>query len=267
MATRTRRRVAADSDELGLLARAGFFARGVMYIVIGWTALLIAFGKTDEQADRTTALHDLSGTPLGALALWLLVIGFFGMALWRLSEGVFGGHGRKPASRLMSLGRAGIYAVLGYSVLKYALGEGSPQSGNQQAVDLTTTLMHRDGGRAVVVIVGLVMIAGGLYMGYQAWRKSFLRELRLSRISASTRRAIEWLGRAGGVARGVVFVTAGVFLVVAADHAQPDRAEGLDSSLRALATTPFGPLVLVLVAIGLVMFGLFSCCEARWRRF
>jgi hypothetical protein len=50
-------------------------------------------------------------------------------------------------------------------------------------------------------------------------------------------------------------------------EAKPQQAKGIDSSLRALAVTPAGPWLLVLVAIGLIMFGLFSCCEARWRRF
>ena len=77
---------------------------------------------------------------------------------------------------------------------------------------------------------------------------------------------MEWLGEFGGMARGAVFVTAGVFLVVAAAESRPRQAKGIDSALRALAGTPLGPWLLVLVAIGLIMFGVFSCCEARWLR-
>jgi len=44
------------------------------------------------------------------------------------------------------------------------------------------------------------------------------------------------------------------------------RAASCTRSLRALAAAPIGPWLLVLVAIGLIMFGVFSCCEARWRR-
>jgi hypothetical protein len=54
--------------------------------------------------------------------------------------------------------------------------------------------------------------------------------------------------------------------MVAAVNAQPGQAKGIDSSLRQLAATPGGPWLLVIVAIGLIMFGLYSCCEARWRR-
>jgi hypothetical protein len=33
-----------------------------------------------------------------------------------------------------------------------------------------------------------------------------------------------------------------------------------------LASAPLGPWLLLLVAIGLIMFGIFSCCEAKWLR-
>jgi hypothetical protein len=69
----------------------------------------------------------------------------------------------------------------------------------------------------------------------------------------------------GGIARGAVAVTAGVFLVVAAVDASPQQAKGVDSALRALARTPLGPWLLVAVAAGLAVFGLYSFCEARWR--
>ena len=152
-------------------------------------------------------------------------------------------------------------------MLKYAIGAGAPQSSNTQSVDLTATVLRHTGGQAVVVVIGLAFIGGGLYLGYQAWRERFLKELELGRMSRRTRQIVEWLGRVGGIARGIVFITAGVFLVVAAVRSQPQQAKGVDSALRALAATPVGPWLLALVAIGLIMFGLFSCCEARWRRF
>ena len=262
-------RRAANSRPMKYLARAGLVARGIMYAVIGWIALQIAFGKTHQLADRSGALHELSSTPFGAAALWLLVVGFFGLTLWRLSEvlyGVPGSGGRASSSRLASLARAVIYAIIGYGVLKYALGEGTPQSTNQQSVDLTATLLRHNGGQAVAVIIGFGLAALGCYLGYQYWRKEFLSDLQLGRMRARTRRIVERLGQVGGVARGIVFVTAGIFLVVAAAKAQPREAKGIDSSLRALAGTPLGPWLLVAVAIGLIMFGVFSCCEARWRR-
>ncbi len=266
---RRKGRQAAASAPMRFLGRAGFLARGIMYLVIGWIALLVAFGKTGQQADKTGALHELSATPVGVVALWVLVVGFLGMAIWRLSEAAFGasGAGRpKAATRLASLSTAVLYAVVAWGVLEYAIGIGSPPSSDKQSVDLTATVMRHPGGRIAVIVIGLAFIGGGLYVGYQAWRTRFAGDLLLAEMGKRTRRIVEWLGRVGGVARGIVFLTAGVFLVVAAAEAKPGQAKGVDSALRTLAQTPGGPWLLVIVAIGLVMFGLFSCSEVRWRR-
>jgi hypothetical protein len=262
-------RRAANSETLRWLARAGLAARGFMYVIVGWIAVQVAFGRSRQQADRTGALRSISSTPVGGVLLWLLVVGFIGMALWQLSAALYGApgsDGTKASKRLAAFARAVIYAVIAYGVLKYALGEGSPKSSDTQSVDLTATLLKYPGGQALVVVIGLALIGGGLYLAYQAWRKEFRRDLELGQMRRRTRRVVEWLGRYGGIARGIVFVTSGIFLVVAAVDAQPQQAKGIDSSLRALAATPLGPWLLLLVAIGLIMFGLFSCCEAKWVR-
>ena len=251
------------------LARAGLAARGVMYVIIGWIAIQVAFGHSSRQADRTGALHAISATPVGGILLWLLVIGFIGMALWRLSEALYGSPGsggRKASKRLAALGRTIIYAVVAYGVLKYTLGAGGPQSSDKQSVDLTATLLKYPGGKFLVVVIGLALIGAGVYLAYEAWKEKFRRDMELGQLRARTRRIVEWLGKFGGVARGAVFTTAGIFLVVAAVEAKPQQAKGIDSSLRVLASTPLGPWLLVLVAIGLIMFGVFSCCQARWQR-
>jgi hypothetical protein len=54
-------------------------------------------------------------------------------------------------------------------------------------------------------------------------------------------------------------------MALRAIEAKPGQAKGIDSALRVFAQTPLGPWLLVSVAAGLVIFGAFSCCEARWR--
>jgi hypothetical protein len=41
---------------------------------------------------------------------------------------------------------------------------------------------------------------------------------------------------------------------------------GRDDTLRSFTEAPMGPWLLGLVAVGLVLFGLFSIAMARWRR-
>jgi len=73
--TRTARR-ASDSPAAHFLARAGLAARGVIYILVGVVAVLVALGQSSREADQSGALQLLAGKPYGLVALWLLGIGF-----------------------------------------------------------------------------------------------------------------------------------------------------------------------------------------------
>ena len=79
-------RRASRSRAANFLARAGLTARGVIYILIGWVAVLVALGHSSREADQQGALQMLAGTSYGLVSLWLLAIGFAGYALWRLGS-------------------------------------------------------------------------------------------------------------------------------------------------------------------------------------
>ena len=262
-------RRAADSPVIAGLARAGFAARGVMYILIGIIAVEIAVEGSRQHADNSGAVRLAAANPFGSVILWLLVAGFAGMTLWRLSEAAFGAagpDGGKASSRLGSLGRAVIYGLITYGVLKYALGVGAPSSTDRQSRDLTAKALHYPGGQALVIIAGIAFLVGGAALAYNYYRAKFMQNMQMAGASRQVSKIVRRLGQAGGIARGAVFCTVGIFLIVAAIAEQPDKAKGIDSALRALAHTPLGPWLLVVVAIGLLLFGAFSLCEARWRR-
>jgi hypothetical protein len=252
-----------------LLARAGFVARGIMYVIIGVLALEIAFGNSGHKADQSGAVRVVAGTPFGAVLLWLLVVGFTGMALWRLSQAAYGAPGaggRKPGTRAVALAKTVLYGFFAFVIMRYALGLGAPASSDKQTVDLTTTAMRHPGGRIAVGLVGLVLIGIGAYLAYNAFQRRFLSDLRLGEMTPRMRNAVIVLGRVGGVARGIVFGAVGVWLLIAALTAHAHKAKGIDAALRSFAHTSAGPWLLVLIAVGLVMFGMFSLAESRWRR-
>jgi hypothetical protein len=263
-------RRAASSRPLEVAARVGFLARGLMYLLIGIIAVEIAVGH-GGQADRGGALGQIANKGYGTFVLWLLVVGFAGIALWRFSEAAFGAtgpDGHKAGERLKSLARSVLYASFFVSTLKLVTGASSAATanGNTQSRAFTARLMTHTGGRLLVGLVGVVIIAIGAYLAREGWTREFLERMNFTGAPAGTRSLVEKLGVVGGIARGAVFVLAGVLLVLAAARYQPSKAEGVDGTLRAFAHTPLGPFLLILVALGLVAFGLFSWCEARWRR-
>jgi hypothetical protein len=259
-------RRASDSPAARALARAGLAARGVLYILIGWVAILVALGQTSHQANQQGALQLLAGQPYGLVSLWLLAIGFAGYALWRLSEAAFGvtGAGTGVGPRLTSLVQALIYGFFAYLTFKIISGAGGgSQSSRQQ--DLTATVMHHTGGRWLVGIVGLAIVIVGLVLISDGIRHKFLKYLQVWKMSRWTRRIVECLGIIGTAARGAVFALAGVLVIEAAVTYDPAKAGGIDKALLTLRNEPFGQFLLFLVALGLVIFGIYSLCEARWR--
>jgi Domain of Unknown Function (DUF1206) len=268
-ATRARgtARRASDSSAARALARAGLTARGVLYILIGWVAILVALGQTSREADQQGALQLLAGQPYGLVSLWLLGIGFAGYALWRLSEAAFGvtGEGNGAGARLKSLVRALIYAFFAYLTFKIIAGTGTGSQTKKQQ-DLTATVMHHPGGQWLVGIVGLVIVIAGVVLVFEGIRGKFLKYLQLSQMSLRTRRLVERLGMIGTAARGAVFALAGVLVIEAAVTYQPSKAGGIDKALLTLRNQPFGEFLLIIAALGLIIFGVYGLCEARWRR-
>ncbi|GGS08923.1 membrane protein [Streptomyces humidus] len=251
-------------------ARAGFAARGVIYLLVGLLALQIAFGDSKEEADRRGALAEISQKPFGSVVLWALGVGLVGMALWRLSEAVFGAvgeDGRSARKRLLALGRCAFYSFVAYSVLAFAAGSGSGGgSSDEQSRDVTARVLGLPGGQWIVGVAGVGIVVAGLWIGARAVMRSYHKKLRLGEMSPRVRRLVDVTGVGGGAARGLVFAAAGVFAVRAAVEYEPDRAKGLDDTLRSFAGTPAGPGLLACVAAGLVLFGLFSFAMARWRK-
>jgi hypothetical protein len=260
-------RHASDSPAARALARAGLTARGVLYILIGWVAVLVALGHTSHEADQQGALQLLAGQPYGLVSLWLLGIGFAGYALWRLSEAAFGvtGDGNGAGPRLKSLVRAVIYAFFAYLTLKIISGTSGGSQATKQK-DLTATVMHHSGGRWLVGLAGLVIVIAGLVLVSEGLRRKFLKYLRLGQMSPRTRRTVEWLGVIGTAARGAVFALAGILVIDAAVTYKPAKAGGIDKALLTLRNQPFGEFLLILAALGLIIFGVYGLCEARWRK-
>jgi len=66
-------------------------------------------------------------------------------------------------------------------------------------------------------------------------------------------------------ALGVVFTIIGIFMIVAAVQFNPQKAKGLDTALSELLhLPPFGPVLLGIVALGLIAYGVYSFVEARY---
>ncbi len=262
----TRARRASRGPAAHLLARAGLTARGIIYLLIGWVAIEVAVGHSGREADQAGALQLLASQPFGLVLLWLLAAGFAAYALWRLSEAAFGVTGDRPGAgpRLKSLGRAVVYA--GFAYLTFSVISGRPGSQSREQQDVTARVMQHPGGQWVVAIAGVAVVIIALVLISEGVRRTFLKYLSLARLGRRARRAVELLGMIGTIARGVVFALAGVLVVDAAVTHDPAQSGGIDKALLTLRGQPLGEILLLIAALGLVTFGVYGLCEARWRK-
>ncbi|WP_245667754.1 DUF1206 domain-containing protein [Actinomadura macra] len=259
-------RKAAGHPWFHLMSRVGLVARGLLYLLIGWLALQVAFGDGGKEADRKGALQAVAEKPGGPAVLVLMVVGFAALALWQFAEALYGRpvpDGDKATKRLSSAARGVVYTAGFAATLGFLFGH-TGSSSDQQSKTYTARAMAEPGGRWLVLAIGIGFVVWGIVVLVHAVRRKFLEELK--GMSRATRHLVQPLGVAGNLARGLVGSGVGVFLAYAAITFKPDKAQGLDGTLREFASTPAGMWGLVAVAAGVLLFGLYSFCEARWRK-
>jgi Domain of Unknown Function (DUF1206) len=267
-----RARSVATGKWVSLLARLGYAAKGVVYLIIGGLAAALAVGHGGAATDQRGALQTIYAQPLGKFLLIVVGIGLVGFALWSFIQALFDTEGKGSDAKgiIGRIGYAGVgvaYAALAFGAFQLVTGTGNVgKSTTASTQDWTAKLLTLPFGMPLVIIVGLVVIGIAFYLFSKAYSAKFQRRLNLAGLNTRLRRWMVNLGRFGYAALGVVFTIIGIFLIVAAVQHNPREAKGLDSALQELLRQPFGPVLLAIVALGLIAYGVYSFVEARYRR-
>jgi hypothetical protein len=242
----------AQQSKFQWLARLGFLMRGFLYIVIA--LLVIGTGRTE---DLTGAMEYLD-RGAGRWLLILMVAGMTGYGLWRVSDAAFGmdsgrHHAKAWRRRIAAAFSGGIYLFLAYKALRIML---QGYAGSGDAHEHVAQALHLPAGSLLLGLAAAILAGAAVVQLYKAWGCSFLKHLD----ERAHHPVAKWLGRIGFAARGVVFLTLAWLLARGALHHSAAATGGLEQALDALR----GPLE-VPVAAGLLVFGVYSIVEARYR--
>lgn len=266
-----RARTAQRSPLFTSLVRIGVLARGMTYGVVGALALALALGAgTDGTApDQQGALTLIARAPLGKAALVVIALGLLAYALWKLvlaveGRGPQGGGGPGVRDRIANLAGAAGYLLFFAVALRVLIGS---SGGSSQAPRHTAAgVLGWPGGQWLVGAAGVVMIAVSIYQAYDALSGHFASESRTERMSRQEREAFMTLGRVGLTSRALVFVLIGYFVLRTAIKFNARSTVGVDGALARLHHQPLGPWLVGVVAVGLLVFAVYSGLEARYRR-
>jgi Domain of Unknown Function (DUF1206) len=269
----------AEHPTVVKLGRAGWAAKGVVYIVAGVLAGTVLFASlgwstpATQEASPTGAIKTIAGSPGGSLLLWVFGAAMLLYAAWRVVSALMpGGHDTEGTlKRIGYVVSAIIYTT--FALTAFALARSTPSArnsgannGNAKVTNLTARLMGHGGGRLLIGAVGLIVIGAGLYRFVKGLRQDVEDELDLAGMSPERIRWTRRLGAVGEVGRGVAIGLIGFFLLRAAITVNPQEATGLDGALRRLTTDWWGLLVVGAVAIGLIAYGLFCLATFTRRR-
>jgi Domain of Unknown Function (DUF1206) len=258
-------------------SRLGLVCRGTVYLLVGYLAFrlsLATHGRAGAPASSAGAVQAAVAPPAwGRIPLVLLVAGLAAYALTQLLEAVF-----RPAHATGTMGRWRQRAVSAWGFVLYSvfclttarLLAGSPaqqtaRSEQQQDTGMTAELLRTGWGRALLILVGILVVAGGLEAGRRAVRLNFRERFTAEHMPRALATVTRVLGALGCLARAVVLVLAGVFLVKAGVLSSADQTEGLDAIFRSVASSQYGPWLLAVLASGLFCYGLYCLIEARYR--
>jgi hypothetical protein len=259
----------ASSRGVTIAARVGYATHGLVYGMIGTLALLAALGQSGGKVtDSHGAVNRIGRDGWGEPLLWAVAIGLACYALWSgiraLLDPEHNGRNGKGLLKRAGFGASAItHGVLATYTFQLAHGAASSDGGHARSVGQALSM---PGGRIGIGIVGLLVIGFGLVELYRAIKDRVGKELSGGDLPARRRELVIWIARAGVSARGVVFPIIGSSLIVAAMDADPGEAGGFGGALRQLASQPFGSFLLGVVAVGLVAYGVYQLCLARYAR-
>lgn len=250
------------------LARMGYAARALVYLIIGVFACLSAVGAGEKKGSRD-ALRTLLEQPFGEAIVWLMVAGLAGYVAWRAVQALLDtdGHGIGPkglAIRAGLLVSASTYATIALYALSL-LGVFAADSGGGEGGSSVTDLVNGAIGQRNVSL-GLALVVFGVACAH-VWKA--VRRKYADRFDAGPEAMaiIDPISIVGLTARGFVFaVISFLFLLRFLNAEETGEHPGLKEALSHVQSLPGGTWLLAATGVGLVAFAAYSAIEARWRR-
>jgi hypothetical protein len=261
---------ATSNEWVERLERFGYLVRGLIYFIIGALAAQLAIGAGGATTDQTGAIAFIGNQPLGKALLVLVAVGLTGYSLWGFVRAVFDPLGRGTAMKGI-LERIGFfvsglsYGALVIPTVQFVINRpGAQPTGNPAG--LSAQLFAKPFGPWLVVGFGLFWIVAAAGQFYSAYTAHFAKDFDTNTMRVAKFKWARRIGRFGFAARGVVFGLIGLFVLQAGLTMDPHKAQSFDAVLLKIAQAPYGPILLAVVAFGLVAFGVYSALCASWNK-
>ena len=245
------------------IARTGLVAKGIVYLLFGGLVSYAVFTGRQKVTDEQGAMTSLFEQPFGKLLLAILALGLAAYCLWRLYE-LFVNPSETEgfwSARAQPLLSAVVYGSLAVEAFRMIAGHSRGGEGEGEAREQAALVMSLPLGHWLLVTFGVVLVVSALY---ELWQ-TFTRRSDSGPENRSLRGWSVGLKRFGDASRGLLGLVGGGYLILSGFHRSPGEVKGSRGALEKIAEQPFGRWLLLIIALGLLFYGLVQLMEARYR--
>ena len=258
-------REAHESNWLDYAIRAGLVAYGVVHLLVGWLALQLAFGDSEGKASNKGAMQQLAQQPFGEVLVWAIAVGHVpaGHLAWPRGGRRPPGQGRgfRPLEGPRRLGDEGRHLRRRRHLR--AQRRHRARKSSKGGSTWTKTVMEWPAGQWIVAAVGLAVIGYGANHVRKGFTDDYAKHLDAEGKSGQTGKAYLMFGKVGYIGKGIAIAIVGGLILYGGLTHDPKKSGSLDQALHKLLTYPFGQIMLVVVAAGIICYGLFCFARAK----
>lgn len=253
------------------LAVYGSYSIALVYFLVGLMALLSFMGFGENGADEERIIDILLDVPLGEVLIALIILGLLGYSTWRVFEAFtdpynFGKSFKGIVERTgIGLSAAG-YLIIAFAAVQILIeGGGNGEQDQQQTV---AQVMGFPTGAWLVGIAGAITAFAGLVQYKYVYGGDYNKRLKWEQMPKWLHTTTHGLAWAGYVARGIILMVLGYFLIHAAIDRNPREVGDTDSAFDFMGDfgTP-GHILFIAVALGTMGYGVFMVIHGYYYSF
>lgn len=252
----------------------GLAAIGTVYVLVGTLTFTSAvdFSGEGNKGKISQILQWVQDQIFGQILLAIITLGLLCYTVWRLIEAVLdtdnkgnGMHGLALRASYLSYGA--VYGALTYYAARLLLsqsGGSAPPSEKDTRETVAQSLLELPYGQWLVGVFALGTAGVGVFQLYLALSGTYRSIIEEEKIDTRAKEILIRSGQIGYVARAVVWLIIGYFLLLAAIRSD-SRAAGSSQTALNYLEYEYGTLTLATVSLGLVCYGIFQFARAKYQ--
>lgn len=255
------------SSKKEVLARVGIATKGIIYMLLGGITAFAAFNSRQNLTASNDTLKYIASQSFGQILLLLTIIGIAGYVFWRLyltinnPDNKAGNDSKDIVKRIGYALSALSYTLLCYTGIELLLNNSQSGSSKQGWI---ATILQQPWGSIVVYFIALILLGKAVYELYRAYSGTFKKRIQNSELNQSSQSFLIKAGKAGFTARAIVFGIIAFLFYKAASQSNAQMAGGTKQAFSFLQDKG-GLILLGVVALGLMLYGIYLIASSRYR--